>query len=238
MKHFIAIITLLLITVTAGAQSINVHKTDGTVVTYPSSEVLYIDFTSKNKDALSCPDGNHPHMIDLGLPGGTKWACCNVGANAPEKNGIYFAWGETQSKSVYDWDNYELCTGAYNCVSLGDISGTKYDVAKAHWGSPWHMPTKEQAKTLIDNCTCVTTQLNNIEGFKLTGPNGNSIFFPATGCYSGSTLRNEGSYGYYWTSTEDSKNRNQAYYLHFGEGFALWNCFDARIYGYCIRPVR
>ena len=51
-----------------------------------------------------CPDNNHPHMIDLGLPSGTKWACCNVGASKPEDQGGYFAWGETEEKSEYIWE--------------------------------------------------------------------------------------------------------------------------------------
>lgn len=48
-------------------------------------EPQYFDLTKL------CPDDNHPHMIDLGL--GVKWACCNVGATAPEEYGGYYAWG-------------------------------------------------------------------------------------------------------------------------------------------------
>ena len=56
-----------------------------------------------------CPDGNHPHMIDLGLPSGTKWCCCNVDANAPEEYGGYYAWGETKdgNKNEYSIKTYE-----------------------------------------------------------------------------------------------------------------------------------
>ena len=56
---------------------------------------------------LTCPDDHHPHLIDLGLPSGTKWACCNVGATAPEDYGGYYAWGETEEKAVYDQSTYE-----------------------------------------------------------------------------------------------------------------------------------
>ena len=56
---------------------------------------------------LSCPDNHHPHLINLGLPSGTLWACCNVGATTPEGSGGYYAWGETEEKSEgYDWKNY------------------------------------------------------------------------------------------------------------------------------------
>ena len=56
------------------------------------------------KSYLTCPDNNHPHIIDLGLPSGTKWACCNVGASIPEGYGYYYAWGETETKDHYDWN--------------------------------------------------------------------------------------------------------------------------------------
>ena len=45
-----------------------------------------------------CPDEGHPHLIDLGLPNGTLWACCNVGANSPEDIGGYYAMGRDQSQ--------------------------------------------------------------------------------------------------------------------------------------------
>ena len=47
--------------------------------------------------------------VDLGLPSGTLWATCNVGANAPEECGYYFAWGETEFKDSYSWSNYKYC---------------------------------------------------------------------------------------------------------------------------------
>lgn len=54
--------------------------------------------------------------VDLGLPSGTLWATCNVGANRPEEVGDYFAWGETATKDIYDWKHYKfgiLCTNVY-----------------------------------------------------------------------------------------------------------------------------
>ena len=61
----------------------------------------------KRESYLSCPDNHHPHLINLGLPSGTLWACCNVGATTPEGSGGYYAWGETEEKSEgYDWKNY------------------------------------------------------------------------------------------------------------------------------------
>lgn len=82
-------------------------------------------------NAQSCHDVNHPHAIDLGLPYGAKWACCNVGANTPEGYGGYYALGETEEKEIYNWSNYIHCDGNYNtCHNIGnDIAGTQYDVA-------------------------------------------------------------------------------------------------------------
>lgn len=45
--------------------------------------------------------------VDLGLPSGTLWATCNVGADTPEGIGDYFAWGETSPKDLYDWKSYQ-----------------------------------------------------------------------------------------------------------------------------------
>ena len=71
-----------------------------------NGHVITADRWTPKKGETSCPDANHPHAIDLGLPSGTKWACCNVGASAPEQYGGYYAWGETHEKSVYNWDTY------------------------------------------------------------------------------------------------------------------------------------
>ena len=89
----------------------------------------------------SCPDDNHPHAIDLGLPSGTKWACCNVGASTPEGYGNYYAWGETEPKSEYNLSTYIHCDGSQSTYhDIGsDIAGTGYDTATANWGAPWRI---------------------------------------------------------------------------------------------------
>jgi hypothetical protein len=104
---------------------------------------------------LSCPDENHPHSIDLGLPSGTKWACCNIGASNPEESGGFYAWGETTNKNDFSWATYIHCDGSYDtCHDLGaDIAGMSYDVAHEKWGDKWQMPSSEQINELIKNCT-------------------------------------------------------------------------------------
>lgn len=49
--------------------------------------------------------------VDLGLPSGTLWASYNIGATKPEEFGDYFAWGETNSKEMYDYGTYKLSVG-------------------------------------------------------------------------------------------------------------------------------
>ena len=77
----------------------------------PISMIDSLSFKTIDNTLLSCPDNNHPHMIDLGLPSGTKWACCNVGAHSPEEYGGYYAWGEISEKPVYNEVTYLYATG-------------------------------------------------------------------------------------------------------------------------------
>ena len=141
---------------------------------------LNITFATLIANAQSCPDSNHPHAIDLGLPSGTKWACCNVGATTPEEQGYYYSWGETKEKDQYDWTTYIHCDGSMDtCHDLGsDIAGTEYDVAHVQWGGSWVMPSKDQIQELIDNCSYVWTSMNDRMGGFFTGSNGSTIFLP------------------------------------------------------------
>lgn len=190
----------------------------------------------------TCPDNHHPHMIDLGLPSGTLWACCNVGANAPEEYGDYFAWGETKTKAVYNWDTYSYGNSVDNVEDIGsDIAGTEYDAATANWGAPWRMPTKEQCKELKDHCKSEWTTMNNVEGLKLTGPSGDFIFLPAAGGRSDDKLNRDGWFGDYWSSSLfRSYNQRRVYSLGFHSGGAtLGNYYYYyRSCGFSVRPVR
>lgn len=109
MKQLSILVVSMFIVAMAGAQTVNLHMKNGEVIKYNSSEVDFIDFAESSEPAepdapvayTSCPDSHHPHLIDLGLPSGTKWACCNVGAQKPEDYGGYYAWGETAEKNSY-----------------------------------------------------------------------------------------------------------------------------------------
>ena len=173
---------------------------------------------------------NGHEYVDLGLS--VRWATCNVGASKPEDYGDYYAWGETKTKSSYDFDNCETWG-----KKIGDIKGTDRDVAHVKWGGTWRMPTWDEIEELIDNCDYEWTTLNGVEGGRFTSKkNGKSIFLPAAGWRYGTSLDYAGSLGDYWSSTPDESNTRDAYYLGFGSDGHDWS-WDYRYGGPSVRPV-
>ena len=176
-----------------------------------------------------CPNSTHPHVIDLGLPSGTKWCCCNVGAKAPIGYGNYYSWGDTSPKEDYSSSNY-------NSNITTDIAGTSYDVALEYMGSPWQMPTYEQMNELVINCYSAWTTLNDINGVIITGPNGKQIFLPAGGQKSSASTYYLGTEGMYWTSTPDTYNNVK--YLDFSTGGSPHIWVGRNYYGLTVRAVQ
>ena len=169
-----------------------------------------------NENSNSQVNSNGHQYVDLGLPSGTLWATCNVGALAPEELGNLYAWGETESKETYSWNNYKWCDGTQ--PKNTNPSLTKYcdrgaygtldgkitleladDVAHVKWGGDWHMPTKAEMQELIDNCTAEWIKLSDqLHAYKFTGSNGNSIVMPAAGVKNNSNYNDDAFY--YWSS--------------------------------------
>lgn len=177
---------------------------------------------------------NGHEWVDLGLPSGTKWATCNVGASTPEQYGTYFAWGELLPKDEYKSDNYLA-----NDISLDDISGNaEYDVAAARWGGDWRMPTNTELQELSANCKWTWTELNNVKGYILTGPNGNNIFLPASGLRYGSGIFRDGTCGATWYCSSTPYSTSESYNLRFDESSHNAINTSYRYYGHTIRPVR
>jgi formylglycine-generating enzyme required for sulfatase activity len=207
--------------------------------------------STNNRSNNLCPDDRHPHVIDLGLPSGTKWACSNVGASKPEEYGYYFAWGETWPKSNYDWSTYRWCNGSsttltkYNPRSdLGTVDNKTQlepsdDAARALCGGSWRMPTIAELTELKDNCTYEWTTINGVKGGKFTSrSNGRSVFFPAAGYCWRSEQRDVGLSGYYWSSSLDESNSNFVLVLNFASVGADTDSYIRRIYGGSVRPVQ
>ena len=225
MKKLLLILALTLVAITGNAQSSPRGDMDNDGVV-SVSDVMELVGIILNGDAaqsyLTCPDNHHPHLIDLGLPSGTKWACCNVGADTPEAYGGYYAWGETEEKSTYSWSNYIHCNGSRETVhDIGsDIAGTEYDVAHVKWGGSWVMPSRSQLDELRNNCTLESETVNGVICAKITSKtNGASIFLPAAGYRNASGLFNAGTYALIWTSTKCPNKINGylggAYYYYF-----------------------
>lgn len=171
-------------------------------------------------------------FIDLGLPSGTLWADRNLGANSPEDYGDYFRFGETtpytENSPLYEFDEIE-----------GDIAGTDKDAATVILGGQFRMPTIEQFKELVKECSREWTEVDGIKGVKVTGPNGNSIFLPAAGFrhYSNGSLCYVSSLGFYWSASPDENNNC------FGRSLDLdssnWDWFsNYRGYGFTVRAVK
>ena len=175
---------------------------------------------------------NYEEAVDLGLPSRLQWASCNIGASSPEECGDYFAWGEIDPKS-----NYSEFNSVTHKKKIKQIVGdANYDVATAKLGKSWKTPTKEDFEELVNNCTWVWTTVNGVNGYEVTGPNGNSIFLPATGYYDGKNVNDDGNSGEYWSSTPH-KDTEYSYYLCYAGGnyYTFYNC---RYVGRCVRPVK
>ncbi len=206
-----------------------------------------------------------PHeYVDLGLPSGIKWATCNVGADNPEDYGDYYAWGETETKSTYNWGTYKWMESGYsdwkhvnkytypdnqtsgiwynNGKFVGDNKTTldpEDDVAHVKWGGDWRMPTKAEQDELrnTNNCTWTWTAQGGKNGYLVTSKkNGNSIFPPAAGYRSISDLDNAGSRGGYWSSSLYTSYSVDAYRLDFNSSYVDWYR-NGRYYGFTVRPV-
>ena len=228
-------------------EGLKVGNAKVTVKDNSSGETAVIQVRVKGDDTVSyltCPDDHHPHMIDLGLPSGTLWSCCNVDTDFPENQkpenlGSYYAWGETETKSTYNWSTYTHCDGSSSsCHDLGsDIAGTQYDVAHVKWGGSWVMPSREQQDELRDNCTYDWMTVNGVNGGRFTSKiNGGSIFLPAAGLRINSGLLDAGSSGYYWSSTQYPSYAGSAYLLYFDSGGA-GTYYYGRGSGRSVRPV-
>lgn len=184
------------------------------------------------------PEPVENEYVDLGLPSGTKWCTHNVGASAPEEYGGYYAWGETEEKSMYNYNNYAYYNNAtQKFFNIGaEISGSQYDVAHAVMGGSWRMPTLEQIEELIDYCTWKWTQLDGVNGQLVTGPNGGQIFLPAAGSRRDGDLVNAGWCGYYWSGSLRPDWDSDVFMLNFGSENWFWS-LNRRFYGQSVRAV-
>ena len=220
-------------------------RLDATVVNgngdsiWESSLEVSIEKEEENKE-MPTPG----QWVDLGLS--VKWAGWNVGATSPEQYGGYYAWGETEEKDEYTWDNYLFRDPeTENYYYLGsDISGTQYDVANVQWGDGARMPTQAEIQELLDNCDYQTGYINDIMGVFLIGTNGNSIFIPAADKWDGDSPEVFCA-AYIWSSTfcdieyEGTTKNTTAYSCEFFYAYPGGPDYEEhRCHGLSVRPVK
>ncbi len=173
---------------------------------------------------------NGHEYVDLGLS--VKWATCNVGAESPSDYGDYFAWGETEPKEEYTEEN-----SVTYWKHIGSISGnSQYDAARANWGGTWRMPTVNEIDEFVYKCKREWTTQGVHEGYRVTGPNGNSIFLPAAGLRDETSLEDVDMCGYYWSATPYEGDSDAAHGLYFYRG-DFCRTYFTRYLGGVVRPV-
>ena len=196
---------------------------------------------------------NGHEYVDLGLPSGTLWATCNVGANSPEEEGDYFAWGETETKTTYHWGTYRYCNDGYFEQLIKYCNDSKYgfhgftdnltvlqpgdDAATANWGSGWCMPTKEQWEELYNNTDHSWKEWNGVDGCLFSGKNGAVLFLPAAGSRLYDELLSAGSYGSYWSGSLNTGYPHNAWDFFFYSGGCSMSYYG-RDDGRSVRAVR
>lgn len=207
---------------------------------YPIFKFLNKEILARPKITPSiCPEGPHPHMIDLGLPSGRLWVCRNVGAEVPEDSGNYYAWGELDAKNNYDEQNYQYYDKKnFEYVYLGsNICGTRYDVSTKREDASCRMPDTNDLEELFNWCEMREYTLNSVKGILFEGKNGNKIFFPLAGDMHGNQLTGEGQYGYYWTGTQTPGYDFGAYNLFLTDKPTATRNYGHRHLGRTVRPV-
>lgn len=200
-------------------------------------------------------DSSDTHeYVDLGLPSGTLWATCNLGASYPEEYGDYYAWGEItpQSSMQYSWSSYKWCNGTYTSLtkycddSAYGVEDNRLrlesadDAATYNWGPAWQVPTLTQLQELYNSSYTTTSgyELNGVYGRMITSKsNGNSIFLPAAGYAADGACRDVRSYGFYMSSDIHTTYSYYGCYLYFYSKGIDWG-YSGRNIGRSVRPVR
>ena len=193
---------------------------------------------------------NGHEYVDLGLS--VMWATCNVGASSPSAYGNYYAWGETSTKSDYSWETLKYCNdkkgnsfskyvpqSGFGSVDNKKVLDISDDAARVNWGGDWRMPTDDEWTELRTECTWTWTNQGGHSGYKVTSKsnNGNSIFLPAAGNRSETSLYNAGTEGLYWIPLLNENNPSLAWVVTLEPSYVGQVPGAFRCAGYSVRPV-
>lgn len=199
---------------------------------------------------------NGHEFVDLGLPSGTLWATCNIGANSPEDYGYYFSWGETAPKTEYDWNTYKYCKGSASTLTKY-CTNSEYgyngftdnlvellpedDAATANWGDGWQMPSTEQVRELLDdnNTEKRVAEINGWKGLLITSKRFNTeqLFLPFGGWVTGRYRSEAGEGGNYWSRSLDTLDPLPKYANYLMTHPTPCFYIEDRRTGYNVRPV-
>lgn len=225
----IQVLDALLIPADPSTANLTLYFADGkkytTTVSLPKLNVggyyrLPINLNGKSEEN---PTHEGHEYVDLGLPSGTLWATCNIGAEKAEDYGVSFAWGETKPKTNFYISTYKWCKGthesmtkycidsSYGTVDKKTVLDAEDDAAHVNWGGKWRIPTESEAKELLANCSWVWTTMNDINGYKITGASGKWIFIPAAGWWPGAEKEKEGVQGIYWLNSLSTSSTMPSY---------------------------
>lgn len=167
-------------------------------------------------------------VVDLGLS--VKWCKYNFGAKRESDIGSYIGWGDLSGKQ----NDFSLNLYPSSAPPESICGNSRFDIATT-MGKGWRLPTKIEQDELRMWCTWHWTTLDGVDGFKVIGKNGNSIFLPAAGWRLGYDYKGQDFVGYYW-SGDLSKNPEEAYVLFFNQQVRK-NCEARRYFGCSVRPV-
>ena len=210
-----------------------VHNNTILVMNYDGTQFNVIGILSQTAAA---PSG----FVDLALPSGLLWCEHNIGATTPYEHGLYFSWGNVTGHaegSGYDFSDAVYAETAGAALTGNIPTNNTYDMARHNMGSPCRLPTVGEFQELNSNCTSEWTDEDGVAGRRFTSNiNGNSIFFPASGDYSGTTLGGRGSYGYYWSSSYISEA--SAYVMYFNSDGVSPADNNNRRFGFSVRAVQ
>ena len=198
------------------------------------------------------PKANGHEYVDLGLPNGTLWATCNVGASKPSDVGLYFQWGDTSGYTAdqigkdkqFNWNNYKFSIDGsssnfskYNKTDNKNVLDLEDDAAHVNMGGDWHMPTPDQIRELINNTTSKWVTQDGVNGRLFTSKNGKSIFIPAAGYAWDGSLSSSGSGADVWSSMLGADYVSRGQDLYFSSGNAYLNYSNSRCGGFSVRGV-
>lgn len=224
------ILSFCLSIVSYAQQDVKILMNDSSCIVLKSADIDSITFLSDKEKVI-----NGCVFVDLGLPSGLYWATCNVGATKETEIGEYYAWGEIQTRDYFQEGGSELY-GAYHPELLSD----KEDVAHVRLGEGARIPTIENFRELFSKCKWTwrtNYKRSSMSGYLVTGPNKKTIFLPAGGDVISNTRYYYKEKGFYWTSTPNQANNNNAWGLYMLNGdFDVGNGYE-RYTGFTIRPV-